>query len=171
MKIDNSDQARDYVSAQLLRVLCLKPSDAVISRALEDPAYYRTLEAARNNPAWLENLFELAEKNHHGYATSSPGFSKAIGAQIAYASARFAKSSSDEYESRWRKCGKCEHLKPNPGGVIYFLGRKIFDVADDRICALCGCIAQAKAKRATERCPGPDPVDPLRNRWGQLLKR
>jgi hypothetical protein len=145
--------------------------DSAVQKAQRDPRYHYHLLAARDNPLWIKLLFDLAasESSEHSnkeFSDLSLGFKLAKSA-ILWASIGFKQIDEGEFNKRWQACQSCPHLVPFPERLIYHLGRKILNHndSDQRICALCGCLAYRKAQISTERCPGQHPFHEGLSRW------
>jgi hypothetical protein len=53
--------------------------------------------------------------------------------------------------ARLETCQSCPHLVEAPDRLLYRV--KMVKKSDQRVCRKCGCVAAAKVKVATERCP------------------
>jgi hypothetical protein len=154
--------------------------DAVVQRALDDPIYARNLQICRNQSQMLALLFDEAMKggsmkdtvNLHPAHGTGDLVLRAAKAFASWARSGFDTVDDATYQKRLQACQRCPHLRESPDHTLYRLMQNGVMQSGERrqtICGLCGCVTARKAKLATESCPGEDPSQPGRNRWGQLL--
>ncbi|WP_148669197.1 hypothetical protein [Burkholderia pyrrocinia] len=150
------------------------------------PDYARRLLAARGHPAMLEHLLAAApqvDRRHSRFrfqAEDAPASDGAPARMDGLSSARLVAEASKSllrwavsgftpvddatYERRLNACVGCEHLTRPDDRLIYKLATA-FD-ASRSVCGLCGCVVAKKARVPHEACPGTDPHDERRTRWG-----
>jgi hypothetical protein len=128
-----------------------------------DPTYARRLFACRNAPQMLALVL-----NYPPEAPPSPSIGT-LAAHAAAALARWTRSgfaTVDEAQvaRRLAACRACPHLA-GPGSALQILASTGTD--EKRVCTLCGCGVERKARMATEKCPAPHPGNPALDRWGE----
>ncbi len=167
--------------------------NAVLRRAMVDATFAHRLLVSRGSPAFLAALiedpvnrrFETVDAasvqepmappgdppNGHAADAPAPGnpelARRAAAALMAWGKAGFTHVDADVYAARLAACEACPQLREPPDRLAYKVRAR--RNADMRLCGLCGCVVARKARMATETCPGVDPDDPSRNRWGQVL--
>lgn len=69
------------------------------------------------------------------------------------------------YSKRYNTCMQCPHLVDAPRKLLY----KIITAnnANEKACALCGCVVSKKTRIVSESCPDKHPENPELNRWGE----
>lgn len=70
-----------------------------------------------------------------------------------WAKTGFGVTGPEQYEARLAVCGGCNHYKDAPPTKLYRIGGKL--VKTPKICGLCGCLMEKKARLASENCPAP----------------
>jgi hypothetical protein len=150
---------------------------AVLRRAMLDDNYAYRLLVSRSSPKFMETL--LSDPKNEVYEPHKPdaaeggssqrsNFSLAKSAaksMLSWAGSGFTQVDEDAYRRRMTACGSCVHLVDPPDKIVYKI--RLGRTEDRRICDLCGCVAQRKARLSTESCPSADPENPALNRWGQ----
>lgn len=176
---------QDAARVRLGEILNLEgpaPTD-VLRRVGEDQKYMQYLVMLRDAPrlqrplidgvrkGWEPSQEALAdEAEAQAELPSSAALAvKATKAFAKWGATGFRKIEHAEFEARWAACQACPNFKAPPDRVIY-QGMKMVSSQDNNVCGLCGCTAKSKARMPTETCPGTDPNDPTRTRWGQPLK-
>jgi hypothetical protein len=183
-----SDQSWPEICLQVGTYLGLEgpAPDAVVQRAIDDPVYAHNLQVCRHQSALLAMLFKDAMANKP--PTPSVGNSgefaqpnavttqeqsnselvmRAAKALANWAVSGFSTVDDGTYAKRLQACYRCPHLKDSSDRAVYRLMNTSGNA--HKVCSLCGCVAERKAKLTTESCPGEDPAQPGRNRWGQAL--
>jgi hypothetical protein len=168
--------------ARLGQVLGLgKPvPQAVLLRAIDDPAFAADLITCRNAPGFLAALFD--DRRTRAYvplaaptqASSIALAAKAAAALTRWGRAGFSTVDAATLERRESACLACPNLAA-PQAAIQKLAAR--DIADDRagqrlgnkICMLCGCLVSKKIHLPTEACPDPHPTRANVTRWGEPL--
>jgi hypothetical protein len=128
-----------------------------------DPTYARRLFACRNAPQMMALVL-----NYPPEVPQSPGIGT-LAASAAAALARWTRSgfaTVDEAQltRRLAACQACPHLA-GPHSTLQKLAN--LRMAEKRVCKLCGCGVESKARMATEKCPAPHPGDDALSRWGE----
>jgi hypothetical protein len=113
------------------------------------------LEEARENPAALKEQGE-------GPASAVLAV-RAAGALVRWGQAGFRRVDAETFESRRSACLQCPHLR-SPGNQLAY---KVMADPVKRVCGLCGCCVERKARLRTEECPAPHPSEPALTRWGE----
>jgi hypothetical protein len=132
-------------------------SQTVFRRAQQDNRFALHLVMSRGNDRLLR--LHLDDPRNHQYRTD--GNEKAIsnlklagrlGAAL-YRWGREGFRTLDEavIKTRLDMCQSCPNLIEPPNKLIYKV--KLVKASDPRICQKCGCVASAKVKVPTERCP------------------
>jgi hypothetical protein len=169
-------------------------SREVLVAALTDPAYRRRIGFARRTPEALEWLLarppalpasaeqmlpasveqvlpastaELVDGGLEDELAQSAGAlaRRAGGSLVKFFASGFATVDDETRERRWAACQACPHLADPPSSGVHRVTRIVRPEA--KVCGLCGCLAAAKVRAAHEHCPGVDPLDPGRTRWGE----
>jgi hypothetical protein len=158
----------------------------VLRRAMVDSEFAHRLLVSRGSPGFLAALID--EPKNQAYEL--PGFPpdrldrtdgtvpgeatprsngelarRAAKALIGWGRAGFTQVDDQTYERRLDACRACPHLVQPPQKLVYRIGGR--GAEDPRICDLCGCVVTRKARLPREQCPGADPADPARTRWGE----
>lgn len=167
---------------------------AVLRRAMADATFAHRLLVSRGSPGFLAALIEDPGNRAYEAAdtalTGEPGprpselpgavrtvadtrpntdlAKSAAAALVAWGKAGFTHVDAPEYAARRAACEACPHLAQAPDQLVYKVRAR--RNADMRVCNLCGCIAARKARLSSEMCPGADPADPTRSRWGQRIE-
>ncbi len=144
--------------------------------ALKDPSFRQHLLISKSNPTWVGQLIALAESKVQTAQKIVPGIpTKELGLNAVSAMAKWALSGfetvdEDTFRRRWSSCQECSYLVTPPEKLIYHLGRRVVTGGgDQRVCELCGCFAEKKARLATEHCPSESPKNKGQNRWGEKI--
>ncbi|HEY5197948.1 MAG TPA: hypothetical protein VIJ51_13070 [Solirubrobacteraceae bacterium] len=162
-------------------------SREVLVATLADPAYRRRMAFARRTPEALEWLLArppalpasaarmvgdgldqetLADDPEDLLDQSTSALVKRAGGSLMrFVAGGFATVDDETRERRWAACRACPHLADAPQAGVHRLTRVVRPEA--KVCGLCGCLAAAKVRAAHEHCPGQDPADPARTRWGE----
>lgn len=95
---------------------------------------------------------------------------KAAKSFVAWGRHGFKTADDALYLARMAACEACPHHAVPERKFAYQLAAALTGGAADRkVCNLCGCITEKKARLADERCPGRDPSHPGFSRWGDPL--
>ena len=143
----------------------------VLKRALEDLKFYQYLLLSRNEPAYLQALFNDPQNKTYDTAKSTSRKSnvelvfKAATALLKWSKSGFKPVEEAEFNRRFQACRNCEYLVAPPDQMVYKI--KFSKDVDLRICSQCGCVASRKARLPDEQCPVPDPLNPMLNKWAQ----
>jgi hypothetical protein len=177
-----NDQSWDELRAEFGEQLGLADPvpGAVLRRAMVDKAFAHRLLVSRGSPAFLAALIEDPVNRRYeivdaasaaAHDASTPGNAelarRAATAVMTWGKAGFTHVGDDVFEARLAACEACPQLRDPPDRLAYKIRAR--RNADMRVCGLCGCVVARKARMATETCPGADPADPSRNRWGQEI--
>jgi hypothetical protein len=73
------------------------------------------------------------------------------GALVRWGRAGFRGLNETKAAARLEICHSCPHLVEAPDKFVYRV--KLVKRSDQRVCNECGCVASAKVRVATERCP------------------
>lgn len=175
--IDFDCTAISEVRERLATQLGVDVSSEVAQKAIADPQYLYSLTAVKNNRAWLEALFRLA-LNEQPPEPNVEKSSLALGLSYLRSLTRSATNGFQSVpeqmlQRRWDACQCCPHLQDMPNRFLYHLGRGIIvrSNEDQRVCALCGCFAFAKAKKLHESCPAECPQDARMTRWQEPIAK
>lgn len=97
---------------------------------------------------------------------------KAAKSFVAWGRNGFKTADDALYTARLAACDACPHHTQPERKVAYQIAAALTGgTASRKICALCGCVTQNKARLADERCPGQDPDRPGFSRWGDPLSQ
>lgn len=140
---------------------------AVLKKAINDEKYACYIASARNNPEFLQMLFNVPPEVKEDH-TSLQLLGKAARSLINWGASGFGFAGETLYTTRLNACSSCEYLRAAPDKAIYNF--KMSNDTDDRICSACGCVASRKARLASESCPVQSIKDPSLNRWGEAIK-
>jgi hypothetical protein len=145
------------------------PAEAT-RRALADPRFALALAGARNLPGMRDALLAGALAVPPAAAAPPRGAArtaaKAAGAVLKWGMDGLRPAAPWVIERRLAACAACPNQAPAPETLVY-RGARVVAGKDARICTLCGCLTNTKAAISTELCPGRDPADPARSRWGE----
>jgi hypothetical protein len=153
-------------------------AETVMLGALNDPTYAHNLLVCRNAPQFLQHLLEnppaTAKHNETGESSDAIGagekrnlelLKKATIALWNWGRAGFSVVDEETYQRRYGACLACEHLTDPPQRLIYKLSRR--KGAHQKVCGLCGCVVEKKARLSSETCPAPHARFAELNRWGE----
>lgn len=140
---------------------------AVLRRAQQDDRFALHLVMSRGS----RNLLQLHlddprnaqyaggdDEQHAGVGEEARQFSNLelmgsmAGALLRWGRSGFRGLDEATASARLEICRSCPHLvEPPPNKLLYKV--KLAKKSDQRICRRCGCVASAKVRVATERCP------------------
>jgi hypothetical protein len=128
-----------------------------------DPTYARRLFACRGSSQMLGLMLsrppEVAQMPSVSAMAATAG-----AALVRWTQSGFTVVDDVQLSRRLSACSACPNLVA-PASTL----QKLVSVGtrDDRICRLCGCPVERKARLPHESCPAPDSDDPSLNRWGE----
>lgn len=140
---------------------------AVLRKAINDEKYACYVASARNNPGYLQMLFNV-EPEIQEDRSNLQLLGKAAKSLLKWGASGFGYADEALYATRISACSSCEYLRDAPAKAVYNL--KMSSDTDNRICSACGCVASRKARLATESCPVKSMKDATLNRWGEAFK-
>lgn len=162
-------------------------SRQVFATVIDNPTYATALFTARRAPAFRDHLLdhpEVCERTARKRPDETPDEATAQGPSSATLLLKAAKSfvawgrsgfkTADDalYTARLAACDACPHHTKPERKVAYQIAAALTGgTANRKICGLCGCVTQNKARLADERCPGQDPNRPGYSRWGDPLSQ
>jgi len=85
-----------------------------------------------------------------------------------WAKAGFGLVGPEQYEARLSVCLKCDHYADAPDKQIYKLVGKLSE-NNKKICTVCGCVAEKKARVITGACPAPHPEKEGLTKWEEPI--
>lgn len=130
-----------------------------------DPTYARRLFAARGAPQMLALMLDYPPE------ITRPPTIAAVVAGAASALAKWTQSGFAVVDEarllrRLSACRTCPQLVEAASMLHRLAG---VGTRDDRVCHLCGCTVERKARLPHENCPAPDPRDGTLSRWGENI--
>ena len=143
----------------------------LLQRAVSDEGLAQKLLVVRRDPAFRD--FVLQQFAGSGNYNSELLNGTELAASAARAFARWAQVGfttveDDVLAERLAACSGCPHLAAPPDDRRRLLYRLLG--SDLRaVCGKCGCPVVSKARRTSESCPDPDPLEPSRTRWKQPI--
>ncbi len=159
-------------------------SEAVVRAAVDSPLYAMHLLASRQSAQFLGLLLDNPPPppagtdagagaadgaGHDAGQESTAGLLLRFGKAMAeWGRSGFRRAEPEVAERRLAACAGCPNLKAPGGSILHRLAGAAG--LGDHSCGLCGCMVQAKAAVATERCPGEDPRRPGWSRWGDPVE-
>jgi hypothetical protein len=90
---------------------------------------------------------------------------RAATAAMRWSASGFALVDETTRARRLSACQTCPHLADPPRKGAHRVTNALRP--DAKLCGLCGCVTGMKARLASASCPGVDPADPARTRWGE----
>lgn len=155
-------------------------SQDVFETVIDNPTYATALFTARTAPVFRDHLLarpdscerryeRSPEPEEAAHASFSNGalLAKAAKSFIAWGRSGFKTADDALYKARLAACNACEHHIVPERKLSYQLAAALTGTkADRKVCGLCGCVTEAKARLEDERCPGQDPKRPGFSRWG-----
>jgi hypothetical protein len=169
---EEEDEAALVAAAgeDLTALLCLDaPVVPEVARAaLVDSDYLDKILAARATSETLAPLLASPPAPAEPPGGNTRMLMQLGRAVLAWGRSAFATVDDATYAARLAACDACEHVRPAPEAVLYrvaLLGK------EGRMCGVCGCVVDRKARMATESCPAEAPHNPGQNRWGQPIRR
>ena len=159
--------------------------EEVFRRAIDDPPFAEDLLTCRGAPGFLQALFEAPATRAYARVAAGDGdaaagaaseagnrelVARAADAFVRWGRAGFSTVDETVLARREAACLACPHLREPtttvqrlvPGREADRLGAR----TGRRVCDLCGCTTSRKIRLPTESCPGRDPEDASRTRWG-----
>lgn len=141
---------------------------AVLKKAISSEKYACYLVAARNNPQYLEVLFNVPPELKEDKSNLQL-LTRAASSLLKWGASGFGFAADDVYEKRLNTCLSCEYLREAPDKAVYNV--KMSKQTDERVCSACGCVASRKARLRSESCPVKHPEDASLNRWGEKFTK
>jgi hypothetical protein len=154
----------------------------VFETVIDNPTYATALFTARKAPVFRDHLLARPDtcKRRYERVRAEPEetswsnaalLAKAAKSFIAWGRNGFKTADDVLYKARLAACNACEHNVMPERKLGYQLAAALTGTkADRKICDLCGCVTEAKARLENERCPGQDPARPGFSRWGDPRK-
>lgn len=168
--MDKRDEEGERAFVARLAELIGEPnvSQTAARAAINDPLYLHQLNAARAEPDLLRALLETPPKT----VRSTPrALSNATKALARWALSGFQQVSSDMLTKRLSACAVCPRLgSASPSELAYLATKVIGGNIDGRVCDLCGCLVDVKARLASEACPEPHPENFSVSRWSEPIR-
>lgn len=155
-------------------------SRQVFVAVIDNPTYATALFTSRKAPPFRDHLLdhpeacrrlEPAPAEEVAQDQSSAALMiKAAKSFVAWGRSGFKTADNALYTARLAACDACpHHAEPDRKFAYQIAAALTGGSADRRVCNLCGCITEKKARLADERCPGRDPSRPGFSRWGDPL--
>ena len=146
--------------------------DELIESAAVDPLLAHHLQMIDGNDDMLQlltgsktNSADLTDK------TSKELVFSGLKTLIKWGNSGFKSISEGQFQKRWKTCQACPNLKDPGNQFVYGAAKRILKPgSDQRVCGLCGCIAQQKAKIITENCPDESLTKPGYSRWNEIMQ-
>lgn len=157
----------DFVRDKLRTELGFEPNEYVVRRATNDEGYLRRLLIAKQHGPWLSGI--LTEATPEISPSVRASIFKFVSSHIEYARNKFEISKSEEIDQRRKKCLGCPELKSQGKTFLSSAAKKMSNVTSALTCGLCGCLIEAKVRRAHEQCPREDPKTPGLSMWGKRI--
>ncbi|KVO99492.1 hypothetical protein WL21_02785 [Burkholderia ubonensis] len=162
-------------------------SRQVFAAVIDNPTYATALFTSRRAPAFRDHLLDhpevcqrTAQKRSGETApdetrqdlSSAALLIKAAKSFVAWGRSGFKTADDALYTARLAACDACPHHTKPERKVAYQIAAALTGgTANRKICGLCGCVTQNKARLADERCPGQNPNRPGFSRWGDPLSQ
>ena len=147
---------------------------------IDNPTYATALFTSRRAPAFRDHLLsnpEVCERVEQPQTDETPQnlssaalLLKAAKSFVSWGRNGFKTADDALYVARLAACERCQHHVTPERKVAYQIAAALTGgTASRKICDLCGCVTQNKARLADERCRGHDPARPGFSRWGDPL--
>jgi hypothetical protein len=152
----------------------------VFAAVIDNPTYATALFTSRAAPPFRDHLLAHPEACRRlapvppdpaqQDQSSAALLVKAAKSFVAWGRNGFKTADNALYAARLAACDVCPHHAIPERKIAYQIAAALTGgTADRKVCNLCGCVTQNKARLADERCPGRDPGRPGFSRWGDPL--